>query len=67
VCLLQVLKEPDGFHIDYNGYLVVSTELTNNLLRTPSTDAAMNTKIRDIHEQTALMVSLDLLFLRSEC
>jgi hypothetical protein len=61
-----VPKERVGFHADYNSDLVVSTELTNNLLRTPSTDVAMSTKIRDIHEETALMVSLDLLFQRSE-
>jgi hypothetical protein len=56
----------DGFHTNNNDYLVVSTELTNNLLRIPSTDAAMNTKIQDTHEETALMVSLGLPFQHSE-
>jgi len=49
-----------------NSYLAVSPELTNNRLRIPSTDAAMNTKIQDTHEETALMFSLDRPFQRSE-
>jgi hypothetical protein len=55
-----------GFHTNNNSYFVVSTELTNNLLRIPSTDAAMSTKIQDTHAETALMFSLDLPFQRSD-
>ena len=59
-------ERTDGFHTNNNGYLVVSNELTNNHLRIPSTDAAMNTKIQETRAETALMVSLDLPFQRSE-
>jgi hypothetical protein len=65
VCLLQALNERGSFHTHSNGCLVISNELTNNLLKIPSTDVAMNTKIQDIHEETALMVSPGLLFQRS--
>jgi len=55
-----------GLHSNHDGNLAVSIELTNNLLRIPSTGAAMNTKIQDTHAETALMFALDLPFQRNE-
>jgi hypothetical protein len=45
---------------------IVSLLLTNNLWKILAIDVAMNTKIRDIREETALVFSLGLLFQRSE-
>jgi len=59
-------KRTDGLNSNHEGNLAVATELTNNLLRIPSTGAAMNTKIQDTHAETALMFSLDLPSQRNE-